>query len=381
MTWRGLLALFFTALAGGLTAVLLSAWLLPSVRLGPGASPPAVAPDAPPVGPLSYADAVARATPSVVNIYSSKVTTERQALMFRDPLLQRFFGNLLPEQTRRHLDTSLGSGVIVTADGYLLTNHHIIKDADQIKVVLDSGRSLKVRVLGNDPETDLAVLEAEGDGLPAIPIGDLERLQVGDVVLAIGNPFGVGQTVTMGIVSATGRNHLGINAIENFIQTDAAVNPGNSGGALVNARGELIGINSAIYSHSGASHGIGFAIPVDLARGVMEQILQQGRVVRGWIGITGQDVTADLAAAFGLTKRTGVLISGTVDQGPAERAGLRAGDVITQVNGRGIQDTQALFEAISGAGPARRLQLVGWRGSQRIQVSVRTVERPVQVQR
>jgi Do/DeqQ family serine protease len=363
--------------AGVVGGALLTLLLLPSLR--PGAEPGPTAPPPParalgPVAPASYAGAVALAAPSVVNIFTSKVTTERQPLEFKDPILQHYYGRLLPEQTRRHMETSLGSGVVVHPAGYALTNLHILEGADEIKVVLADGSNAEVGLVGKDPDTDLAVLKLESG--PAIQIGDARKLQVGDVALAIGNPYGVGQSVTMGIVGATGRSHLGISTFENFIQTDAAINPGNSGGALINARGELIGINTAIFSNSGGSHGVGFAIPVNLAMSVLDQLLRTGRVVRGWIGITGQDVTAAAKASFALKTAEGVLVSGVLEDGPAERAGLRAGDVITHVDNRRLNDIQDLLDMIASAGPGRKLLVSGWRGSQRFELPTVTSERP-----
>jgi serine protease DegS len=283
---------------------------------------------------------------------------------------------MLPERTRRKSATSLGSGVILSRDGLLLTNRHIVKDADAIRVVLADGKELDVKVVGLDPETDLAVLKANARDLPAIPIGHPEDLRVGDVVLAIGNPFGIGQTVTMGIVGATGRTRLGISNIENFIQTDAAINPGNSGGALITAHGELIGINTAIFSQSGRSEGVGFAIPVDMATDVVEQVVARGRVVRGWIGVVGREVTPQLAESFGLRTRRGVLLASTLENSPAERAGLRPGDVITHVEGTAIASTHELLEAVAAAGPGSDIALEIRRGSERIQVRTTTTERP-----
>jgi serine protease DegS len=312
----------------------------------------------------------------VVNIFSTKVQTERQPIAFRDPYLQRHFGRLLPERLKRKSATSLGSGVILSRDGLLLTNHHIVKEADEIKVVLADGTDLNVKVIGFDPETDLAVLKTVATDLPVIPVGKPENLRVGDVVLAIGNPFGIGQTVTMGIVGATGRTRLGISNIEDFIQTDAAINPGNSGGALINARGELIGINTAIFSQSGGSEGVGFAIPVDLAIDVMQQVVSRGRVVRGWIGVVGRSVTPQLAESFGLRAHSGVLISSTREDSPAEQAGLRPGDVVTRVGGQDIATTHELLEIVAAAGPGSRIALELWRGSERIDTDTVTVERP-----
>jgi serine protease DegS len=329
------------------------------------------------VGPASYADAVLKAAPSVVNIFTSKITTESQAMRFKDPLLQHLFGNLLPEQTRQRLETSLGSGVIVTADGYMLTNHHVIEGAAEIKVVLADGQSVSVSIVGSDADSDVALLKIDSNhSLPAIPFGKSGGQQVGDVVLAIGNPFGVGQTVTQGIISATGRSHLGISAFENFIQTDAAINPGNSGGALVNANGELIGINTAIFSQSGGSLGIGFAIPIDLAEGIMQQLITTGHVVRGWLGIQGQNVTERLAEAFGLRGTEGILVTGVLEGGPASQAGIRPGDVITRINDKTTENAQELMTAIANQPPGSKLLLSGWRGSEPLSLEVVSGQRP-----
>jgi serine protease DegS len=313
----------------------------------------------------------------VVNIFSTKITTESQAMRFKDPVLQHLFGSILPEKTRQRLDTSLGSGVIISEDGYMLTNHHVIHGADEIKVVLANGQSVSVSVVGSDAESDVAVLKINSDTpLQPIPLGHSTTQQVGDVVLAIGNPFGVGQTVTMGIISATGRSRLGISTFENFIQTDAAINPGNSGGALVNGKGELIGINTAIFSKTGGSHGIGFAIPYDLAEGIMNQLISTGHVVRGWIGIQGQDVTKKLAEAFGLHIEDGVLVTGVLEDGPASKAGLRPGDVITSINEVRLNNSQDLMQHIAGLPPGTELMVGGWRGSDAFSLKTISAERP-----
>src|SRR5438105_2567378 len=287
------------------------------------------APAAPAAPAATYSEAARKAMPAVVNVYSSKAVRSRNPVL-DDSLLQRYFPELRERaQTRRA--TSLGSGVIVSADGYILTNHHVVEGADEIEVVLNDGRQLSARIRGSDPESDLAVLTTETKGLPAIAFATADSVQVGDVVLAIGNPFGFGNTVTMGIVSALGRNHLGINRFEDFIQTDAAINPGNSGGALVDATGNLVGINSTIYSQSGGSMGIGFAIPVSLARTVLEQIIRNGEVTRGWLGIEPQAVTRELAETLALGRADGVLIRGVQQNGPAERAGLLPRDVVVEI--------------------------------------------------
>ncbi|MET0013561.1 MAG: Do family serine endopeptidase [Sedimenticola sp.] len=328
-------------------------------------------------GPYSYANAVQLAKPSVVNIFTSKVTIERRSDPFHDPIFQRFFGDRYTSKPKKRLTTSLGSGVIINRDGYILTNHHVIASADEIEVVLANGKTLQAKVVGTDPDTDLAVIKTEQRDLPEITVGNSNALQVGDVVLAIGNPFGVGQTVTMGIVSATGRNQLGINTFENFIQTDAAINPGNSGGALINARGELIGINTAIFSKTGGSQGIGFAIPVDLAKGIMDQILRQGRVVRGWLGIAGQDITPELAESFGLQELKGVLVSGVLEDGPADRAGIEPGDVITHLDNRIPSGSQEILSIISSRQPGTRIRITGWRGDKQFDTEATISERPL----
>jgi serine protease DegS len=283
-------------------------------------------------GPVSYADAVEKAIPAVVNIHTAKLITHRVHPLLEDPVFQQFFGDRFAK-ARKEIQTSLGSGVLISEQGYVLTNNHVIEGADQIQVLLSDGRSAKATVVGTDTDTDLAVLYIHSSKLPSIVIGDSGKQRVGDVVLAIGNPFGVGQTVTSGIISATGRDHLGITAYEEFIQTDAAINPGNSGGALINTQGELIGINSAIYSRSGGSQGIGFAIPINLAKGVMTQIIETGQVVRGWLGIEAQDMTPQLADTYSLTFRPGMLIGGVMRDGPAGKAGLEPSDIVVSING------------------------------------------------
>jgi serine protease DegQ len=297
---------------------------------------------------LSYSEAAKRATPTVVNIYTTKESRVAPDHPFlSDPLFRRFFG----DQQRRQQTASLGSGVLVAADGTILTNHHVIDGADGIEVLLADGRRGKAKLIGSDPETDLAVLRVELSDLPAIELADSDRARIGDVVLAIGNPFGVGQTVTMGIVSALGRTQLGINTFENFIQTDAAINPGNSGGALVDTEGRLIGINTAIYSRTGGSLGIGFAIPTSTARNVMDQILRNGSVVRGYIGVEPQDVTPELAQAFKLPRSDGAIISGVMRGGPADKAGVRTGDILVAVEGRAIPNTATMLDVIAQIEP------------------------------
>ncbi len=322
--------------------------------------------------PFSYARAVTNAAPSVVNIYTAKITTERKTLLLRDPYLRRYYGI----RPRHHVETSLGSGVIMTPNGLILTNNHVIEDADAIKVILSDGKRFDARVLGADSEVDIAVLKVEADDLPAIPIAHSADVKVGDVALAIGNPFGVGQTVTMGIISATGRNHVGISTFENFIQTDAAINPGNSGGALVDADGNLIGINTAIYSKSGGYQGIGFSIPSDLALGVMKQILEHGRVIRGWLGVSGQDVTAAVAKAYGLKTTRGIMISAVLRGGPADLAGIRPGDVILRIDGHKLRNSYDVLNIVSARRPGDKVRIEGLRGNAPFSVEAILSERP-----
>jgi len=329
-------------------------------------------------GPVSYADAVKKASPSVVNVYTTKLTVKKGKSIFSDPRLQRYFGNRFTTRPYVKRENSLGSGVIISSDGLIMTNNHVIQDAEEIRVVLSDGRTLQAKVVGTDPDTDLALLNIGEKGLNVIKAGNSDTMQVGDVVLAIGNPFGVGQTVTMGIVGATGRSHLGINTFENFIQTDAAINPGNSGGALINANGELVGINTAIFSKSGGSHGIGFAIPVKLAEGVMQQLLKHGRVVRGWLGLAGQDMTPELAKSFNLKETTGVLISGVLEGGPADQAGIKPGDIISQINDLGQKSANEVLNYIATLTPGDKVEISGWRGDSEFKLEADVVERPQQ---
>jgi serine protease DegS len=326
-------------------------------------------------GPVSYADAVGRAMPAVVNIQTAKVITRRVHPLLDDPIFQHFFGNRL-SGTKKEIQTSLGSGVIISSQGYILTNNHVISGADEIQVLLGDGRSVRATVVGEDAETDLAILRIVLDKLPTIVIGDSKSLRVGDIAMAIGNPYGVGQTVTLGIISATGRDHLGINTYEDFIQTDAAINPGNSGGALINARGELIGINSAIYSRSGGSQGIGFAIPVNMAKGVMKQIIEHGHVVRGWLGIEAQDLTTELAQALNLDSTSGVLISGVLRGGPADTAGIQPGDVVLTINAQPVKEAQQAMRLISELPPDAMVRLEGSRQGKPFSVQAKVSQRP-----
>jgi serine protease DegQ len=303
----------------------------------------------------SYRDAAQRAMPSVVNIFTSKGAKPSRNPFMEDPFLRKFFGERQGQQEEKQY--SLGSGVIISAEGYILTNNHVVEAADEIEIALADGRKAAAKLVGTDPETDLAVIKIDLKGLPAITLAQVDQTRVGDVVLAIGNPFGVGQTVTMGIVSALGRNHLGINTFENVIQTDAAINPGNSGGALVDTNGNLLGINTAIYSRTGGSLGIGFAIPVTTVKTVMESIIKTGQVVRGWIGVEPQDITPELAESFGLDRKSGTIIAGVLRNGPADRAGMRPGDILVEVNGRPVQDTTDMLNVIAQLQPGKKASM------------------------
>lgn len=329
-------------------------------------------------GPASYSHAVEQAAPAVVNIYSSRIVERDQHPLMSDPFFQQFFDDQGSDATTHHrMLSSLGSGVIVSDDGYVLTNHHVINGADEIQVALRDGRETLAEVIGTDPESDLAVLRIDLDDLPVIELTDSADVAVGDVALAIGNPFGVGQTVTMGIISATGRNHLGLNAYEDFIQTDAAINPGNSGGALVNPEGALVGINTAIFSRSGGSQGIGFAIPANLAHSILDELVTQGRVIRGWLGIEAQALSRELAASFGLQTPQGVIIAGVVGDGPAAKAGLEPGDVLLAVDGQPILDARATMSEIASIPPGTSLPLTIVRSGERMNMTLEVGERPL----
>ncbi len=344
------------------------------VQVGTIANPAAVlqAPSSLPPPAGSYRDAAQRAMPAVVNILTTKASAPTNPLL-KDPFFRRFFGDRLPEDEQQ---SSLGSGVIVSPEGYILTNNHVVEAADEIEVVLADGRKAKAKTVGTDPETDLAVIRIDLKNLPVIVLGQAEQARVGDVVLAIGNPFGVGQTVTMGIISALGRNNLHINHFENFIQTDAAINFGNSGGALVDANGNLLGINSAIYSQTGGSVGIGFAIPVTTAKQVMESIIKSGHVVRGWIGIESQDITPELADSFGLGQQKGAIIAGVVRNGPADKAGIRPGDILLSVDGKPVNDTTEMVNLIAQLAPASTAKMTLLRKNKQSTVDVTVGKRP-----
>ncbi|GAB4170559.1 MAG: Do family serine endopeptidase [Rhodocyclaceae bacterium] len=340
----------------------------PAASLG-GAPPPAVR------GVVSYSEAAGRAAPSVVNIFTSTEIPATRNPFSGDPLFRHFFGDGVEGPQRAQ---SLGSGVIVSPEGYILTNNHVA-EADEIEVALHDGRKFKAKVVGTDPESDLAVLRISAGGkLPAITLAPPDSLRVGDVVLAIGNPFGVGQTVTMGIVSALGRSRLGINTFENFIQTDAPINPGNSGGALVDSNGALVGINTAIYSRNpeGASVGIGFAIPVSLARSVMEQIIRSGSVTRGFLGVEAQIITPELAESFNLKSTEGALIARVVPGSPAARAGVRAGDVLVEVGGKPVRDPSGMLDLIAAIKPGETVRLKLRRDGREFEAAAALTRRP-----
>ena len=339
-----------------------------------------------------FADAAKKAMPAVVNIFTAKEIKTARHPFLDDPLFRHFFGRELDSEpggqggaqggnkgggrdsTRR--SSSLGSGVIVGPEGYVLTNFHVIESADEIEVLLADGRRAAAKIVGGDPDTDLAVIKIELPNLPSIVFGRPEAARVGDLVLAIGNPFGVGQTVTMGIVSALGRSQLGINTFENFIQTDAAINPGNSGGALVDAQGNLLGINTAIYSRSGGSLGIGFAIPANMAKSIMEQIIATGSVTRGWIGVEIQEITPELAESFKLPKGQGAIIAGVMRGGPADKAGIRPGDVLMQIEGKTVNDSAGMLNLIAQLRPGDKAGLKLLRAGKNIDVAVVIGKRP-----
>lgn len=318
----------------------------------------------------TYAEAVQRAAPGVVNIYTARLVTEQIA----PSRLEQLFGELWPRY-RRRIERSLGSGVIVDSRGHIVTNHHVIANADSIRVQLADGRIADATIVGSDPDTDLAVLKIALEPLPVMPLGRSDQLRVGDVVLAIGNPIGLSQTVTHGIVSATSRGQLGVATFENFIQTDAPINFGNSGGALIDANGELIGINTAIVAKNLGVEGIGFAIPVNMVRGVLRDVIAQGRVIRGWIGIVPEDISDSQAAFIGLAQG-GVLIANLYVGSPAQQAGVQPGDVLTAIDGTAVRSAQEAIARIATRKPGESVRLQGMRGRQRFELEARVGERP-----
>jgi Do/DeqQ family serine protease len=310
----------------------------------------------------AFAEVADVARPAVVNISTTSTVTMKDnpfGNTFNDPFFRRFFGDQFnfPGQNRELKQSALGSGVIIADNGYILTNNHVVKGADKIKVTLYDKREFKGTVVGTDPRTDLAVVKIDARGLPTLRLGDSDKLKTGDLVLAVGNPFGLNQTITMGIVSAVGRSNIGLADYEDFIQTDAAINPGNSGGALVNASGELIGINTAIFSTSGGYMGIGFAIPSNMAKSVMDSIIKHGKVIRGWLGVSIQDLTPDLAKSFGIKETAGALVAGVEQGSPADKAGMKRGDLITEINDKKIDDSTSLRNLIASIAPGTKINV------------------------
>jgi serine protease DegS len=371
---RVLVSFLIRAAVVGLAAAFLVVWWKPAL-LGKTVAPVQSAPTVysrPPVIMQSFADAVARAAPAVVNIYTARVVTERTQVA---PLNQ-LFGDFWPSY-RQRVERSLGSGVIVNAAGTIVTNQHVIAGADSIRVQLADGRIAEATIVGQDPDTDIAILHLGLDKLPIMPLGRSDTLRVGDIVLAIGNPYGLSQTVTLGIVSATGRGQLGLATFENFIQTDAAINLGNSGGALIDANGDLVGINTAVLNRaSGGPEGIGFAIPVNLVRGVMEQILKQGHVVRGWLGFVPQDLSDEQAAQLRLVAGGGVTVVNILVKSPAYEAGVRPGDLITGLGTEAVQSAQDLVSRVAALKPGAQVELEGRHGRQPYEVKLKVLERP-----
>lgn len=329
----------------------------------------------------SLAEAISRAAPAVVSIHSTKEMPKEMNMLLQDPFFRHFFGDPRDprnqQQIPNELQTGIGSGVIVTKDGYILTNNHVINEANEITVKLPDGRSIKAKVVGTDPETDLAILKIDLPDLPVIAIGNSENLRVGDVVLAIGNPFGVGQTVTSGIISATRRTDLGISTFENFIQTDAAINPGNSGGALIDANGNLIGINNAIYTRTGGFQGIGFAIPINAAKEVMNELIDQGHVTRGWLGISLGRLSDEVRKSLNYPKGDGAVVAAIIRGGPAFLAGLKPGDVIISVDGKEIKTANDVLSLTSKLNPDKAYPISVVRNGETLDLRVVVGKRPV----
>ena len=378
-----LVASTVVGLAGAFVLLLVKPDLLPrtivevplrQVQATPATALQMSAPPAVPVTVGSYAEAVARSSPAVVNVYAARVVTERSFPSQFDSL----FGDVWPS-VRKRIERSLGSGVVVDAGGHIVTNYHVIANASEIRVQLADGRQATAEVIGRDPDTDLAVLRVNLPKLPVMPLGRSDQLRIGDVVLAIGNPLGLGQTVTQGIVSATGRGQLGVATFENFIQTDAAINFGNSGGALVNSRGELVGINTAVLSKSMGTEGIGFAIPVNLVRGVMAEMQKNGRVIRGWFGIVPQDLSEAAARQLGITDGTGVELADLYLRSPAYDIGLRPGDVILKLNDKPIHSAQESLAYIAALRPGAKLKIAGLRDGTPFEIESKVIERPAKV--
>jgi len=325
---------------------------------------------------FSYADAVSLSAPSVVTIYTMKTVADKPHPLLDDPLFGQFFGDQLQRRQRSHSETNLGSGVIIGSEGYILTNQHVVDGADEILISLADGRGSQAVLIGEDKDTDIAILQIPITGLAGIRVADMPTIRVGDVVLAIGNPLNVGQTVTMGIVSATGRDRIGLNTFENFIQTDAAINPGNSGGALINARGELIGINTAIFSQMVGAQGIGFAIPISLALDIMQQIIEFGEVTRGWLGVEGTEISARAALATGDPGIKGALIVGVFIDSPADMAGIRAGDIVVAVDTKPVLGIRDLLDKITLHKPGEQVRVTIYRGPEKLNLTMKVTQRP-----
>ena len=370
---RNLWLIFAQAVTVAVAVVFVVATLKPQWLQGRGLASSFSVVEAPPSSALgsTFTQAAKVAMPAVVSISAQKAAARNPHA--NDPAFRFFFGD---RGERDEPQVGLGSGVIVSPEGYLLTNHHVIEGADEVFVQLADGREARARVVGTDPDTDIAVLKIDLKKLPVMALGDSTQLQVGDPVMAIGNPFNVGQTATSGIVSALGRNQLGLSTFENFIQTDAAINPGNSGGALVDARGALVGINTAIYSESGGSMGIGFAVPIDLAREVMQSLVDHGRVVRGWVGVEPRDLTPEITEALGLGSTTGVLITGVLQNGPASAAGIQPGDVVTKVGQHAITNTGELLRQVAGLKPKSKVAVTVSRSGKSVTLEVTVAQRP-----
>jgi len=324
----------------------------------------------------SYADAVASSFESVVTIYTSKMVVEQSHPLLQDPIFSQLFGEQLKRRQRSKTETNLGSGVIISNDGYIITNQHVIDGADEILISLPDGRGSQAVLIGEDKETDIAILQIPISGLSRIKLAPDQPVRVGDVVLAIGNPLNVGQTVTMGIISATGRNRIGLNTFENFIQTDAAINPGNSGGALVNANGELIGINTAIFNQASGTQGIGFAIPTSISLDIMQQLIDHGKVSRGWLGVEGIEITAKAALSTGNPNIKGALIVGVFIDSPADMAGIRSGDVLVAIDGKSVLGVRDLLEKVSFHKPGNALEITVYRGQKKFTFKTIATERP-----
>jgi Do/DeqQ family serine protease len=372
---RKLAAFLLRAAVVGLAGAFMVVWWKPAL-LGAASAPAHDTARAPArsAGMQSFADAVARAAPAVVNIYTARLITERS----QPAPLDQLFGDYWPSY-RQRVERSLGSGVIVDAKGTIVTNQHVIAGADSIKVQLADGRIAEATIVGQDPETDLAILALSIGNLPTMPLGRSDTLRVGDIVLAIGNPYGLSQTVTQGIVSATGRGQLGLATFENFIQTDAAINLGNSGGALIDARGDLVGINTAVLNRTyGGPEGIGFAIPINLVRGVMEQILARGHVVRGWLGFVPQDLSNEQAAQLGITTG-GITVVNILVKSPAFAAGIRPGDLVTGLDGEAVRSSQDLVSKVAALKPGAQVELAGRHGREPYSIKLTVTERPTRL--